>query len=54
MNLIAVGMIFFGALLLIIGLFMLAKRKKVIGFSLSFFGLATAVAPFVITFLLFR
>jgi hypothetical protein len=54
MNPIAVGMVAFGILLLVFGLLMLAKHRRAIGFTLSFLGLGTAVAPFVITFLLFR
>ena len=54
MNPIAVGIVAFGTLLFVFGLLMLLKRRKAIGFTLSFLGLGTAVAPFVITFLLFR
>ncbi len=54
MNMIAVGTIAFGALLLVLGLLLLAKRRKAIGFTLSFLGLGIAIAPFVITYLLFR
>jgi hypothetical protein len=54
MNPIAVGMVAFGTLLLVFGLLMLAKHRKAIGFTLSFLGLGTAVAPFAITFFLFR
>jgi hypothetical protein len=54
MNPIAVGMVALGTLLLMFGLLMLAKQRKVIGFTLSFLGLGAAITPFVITFLLFR
>lgn len=54
MNMIAVGTIAFGVSLLILGLLLLAKRRKAIGFALSFLGLGIAIAPFVITFWLFR
>ena len=54
MNMIAVGTIAIGTLLLVLGLLLLAKRRKAIGFTLSLLGLGTAIAPFVITFVLFR
>ena len=54
MNPIAIGMVALGTLLLACGLLMLARNRKVIGLTLSFLGLGTAVAPFAITFLLLR
>lgn len=53
MNPIALGMVAFGILLLVFGWLMLTKQRKAIGFTLSLLGLGIAVAPFVITFLLF-
>jgi len=53
MNPIALGMVALGALLLVLGLLLVAKRRKATGIAISLLGLGTAAAPFVITFLLF-
>ena len=54
MNPIALGMVALGALLLVLGLLMVAKHRKATGIAISLLGLGTAAAPFVITFFLFR
>ncbi len=54
MNPIALGMVALGASLLVLGLLLVTKRRKATGIALSLLGLGTAVAPFVITFFLFR
>ena len=54
MNPIALGMVALGALLLVLGLLLVAKRRKATGIAISLLGLGIAVAPFVITFFLFR
>ena len=54
MNLIALGMVALGALLLVLGLVLVVKRRTVTGIAISLLGLGIAAAPFVITFLLFR
>jgi hypothetical protein len=54
MNTIAVGMIALGALLLVLGLLLMANRRKTTGIAISLLGLGTAATPFVITFFLFR
>ena len=54
MNPIALGMIALGVLLLVSGLLLAAKRRKATGIAISLLGLGIAVAPFVITFFLFR
>ena len=54
MNPIALGMVALGALLLVLGLLLVAKRRKATGIAVSLLGLSTAAAPFVITFFLFR
>jgi urea transporter len=54
MNPIALGMVALGALLLVLGLLLVAKRRKATGIAISLLGLGTAAAPFVITFFLFR
>ena len=54
MNPIALGMVALGALLLVLGLLLVAKRRKATGMAISLLGFGTAAAPFVITFFLFR
>jgi len=54
MNPIALGMVALGALLLWLGLLLVAKRRKATGIAISLLGLVTAAAPFVSTFFLFR
>jgi hypothetical protein len=54
MNPIALGMVALGALLIIIGLLLIAKRRKATGIAISLLGLGTAAAPFVITLFLAR
>ena len=54
MNPIALGMVALGALLLGLGLLLVAKHRKATGIAISLLGLGTAAAPFVITFFLFR
>jgi hypothetical protein len=54
MNPIALGMVALGALLLVLGLLLVAKRRKATGIAISLLGLVTTAAPFVITFFLFR
>ena len=54
MNPIALGMVALGALLLVLGLLMVAKHRKATGIAISLLGLGTAAAPFVITFFLSR
>ena len=53
-NPMALGMVALGAVLLVFGLLLVAKHRKATGLTLSLLGLGTAVAPFVISFLLFR
>jgi len=54
MNPISIGIVALGASLLVLGLLLVTKRRKATGIVLSLLGLGTAVAPFVITFFLFR
>jgi uncharacterized integral membrane protein len=54
MNPIALGMVVIGALLLVLGFLLAAKRRKTAGIAVSLLGLGTAAAPFIITFLLSR
>jgi hypothetical protein len=54
MNPIALGMVVLGALLLAVGLLLVAKRRKATGIVVSLLGLGTAAAPFIITFFLYR
>ena len=54
MNMIAVGTIVLGVLLLVFGLLLLAKQRRASGFTLALLGLVIAVAPFAITYFLFR
>jgi hypothetical protein len=54
MNPIAFGMVALGALLLALGLLLVAKRRKAAGIAVSLLGLGTVATPFVITFFLFR
>jgi len=54
MNPIALGMVALGALLLVLGLLLVAKRRKATGIAVSLLGLGAAAAPFIITFFLFR
>ena len=54
MNPIALGMVALGALLLVLGLLLAARRRKAAGIAISLLGLGIAAAPFVITFFLFR
>jgi len=54
MNPISLGMVALGALLLVLGLLLVAKRRKATGIAISLLGLGTVAAPFVITFFLFR
>jgi LPXTG-motif cell wall-anchored protein len=54
MNPVALGMVAIGALLLALGLLLVTKRRKATGIAISLLGLGTAVAPFAITFFLFR
>lgn len=53
MNLIALGMVILGILLLILGLLLLTQHRKATGIIIILVGLGTASAPFVITFFLF-
>jgi len=52
MNSVALGMVVLGALLLGLGLLLVAKRRKATGIAISLIGISTAVAPFVITIFL--
>jgi len=54
MNPIAIGMFALGILLFVVGLFLVARRRKATGIAISLLGLATLITPFIITFLLFR
>ena len=54
MNPFAYGMVALGVLLLALGLLLVARRRKATGIAVSLLGLGAAVAPFVITFFLFR
>ena len=54
MNPIALGMAALGILLFGLGLRLVARQRQVIGWVLSGLGLVALIAPFVITFLLFR
>lgn len=54
MNPIAFAMIILGVLLLMLGILLAARRRKVAGIAVSLFGIGTAAAPFVITFILLR
>ena len=54
MNPVALGMIILGALLLGLGVLLVAKRRKATGIVLSLIGLGTAAAPFITTCLLTR
>jgi hypothetical protein len=54
MNLIALGMIALGALLLLLGLVLLARRRTGTGIVISLLGLGMAATPFLITFFLLR
>ncbi|PIV27139.1 MAG: hypothetical protein COS37_03360 [Anaerolineae bacterium CG03_land_8_20_14_0_80_58_20] len=48
MNPIALGMVALGALLLVLGLLLAARRRKAAGIAISLLGLGIAAAPFVI------
>jgi hypothetical protein len=54
MNPVALGMVILGALLLGVGLLLMAKRRKATGIAISLIGLVTAAAPFFITSFLTR
>ena len=54
MNPIAFALVLIGILLLMIGLLLLIKRKKVSGIVISLLGFGLLAAPFLITFLLYR
>ena len=54
MNPTAIGMVALGALLLVLGLLLVAKHRKATGIAVSLLGLGIAAAPFVITYFLFR
>ena len=54
MNPTAIGMVALGALLLVLGLLLVAKHRKATGIAVSLLGLGIAAAPFVITFFLLR
>lgn len=54
MNPLAFGMFTLGALLLVLGLRLVTKRRKAAGLAVSLLGLGIAAASFVITFFLFR
>ena len=53
MNPIALGTVALGALLIVLGLLLVAKRRNAAGIAVSLLGVCIAVAPFVITFFLF-
>ena len=54
MNPIAFGMVVLGILLLVVGLLLVATRRRATGIAISLLGLGTLAAPFIITFFLFR
>lgn len=53
MNLIAVGMVVLGILLLLWGSLLLFQHRKATGIVIALLGLGAAATPFVITFFLF-
>jgi hypothetical protein len=53
MNPIALEMVAIGALLLVLGLLLVARRRKAAGIAVSLLGFGIAAAPFIITFFLF-
>jgi uncharacterized membrane protein HdeD (DUF308 family) len=54
MNPIVIGMVALGILLFVLGLFVVARRRKATGIVISLLGLATLITPFIITYFLFR
>ena len=52
MNPLALGLVVLGGLLIVLGLLLVSKHK-ITGIAISLVGLVTAVAPFLITLLLF-
>ena len=54
MNPIALCMVALGALLLGLGLLLVARRRKAAGIAVSLVGLGVAAFPFVITYSYFR
>ena len=54
MNLIAFGTFAIGVVLLILGFFLIAKRRKVTGLAVCLMGLGAMAAPFAITFFLLK
>jgi len=53
MNPIAFGTVALGALLIVLGLLLVAKRRNAAGIAVVLLGSGIAVAPFAITFFLF-
>ena len=54
MNPIAVAMLVFGGVLLLLGLFVVLPRRKVIGIAISLSGIGVAAIPFLVSFYLAR
>jgi hypothetical protein len=54
MNPIALGMVVLGILLFVLGMLLVAKRRRTIGIAISLLGIGTLAAPLIITFFLFR
>jgi hypothetical protein len=54
MNPIAFGMVGLGALIFVLGLFFVTRRRKAAGIAVSLFGLGIAAAPFIITYFFLR
>jgi len=54
MNILALGLMALGAILLLVGIFFLVKNKKIVGMLLSISGLIAIAAPFSISFFLAR
>ena len=53
-NPIALGMIALGALLLLFGIVLVVKRRKIAGIVISFLGMGAIAVPFLISFYLAR
>jgi urea transporter len=49
MNPIALGMIALGAVLLVLGVLLVAKRRRATGIAISLLGLSATAAPFLIS-----
>ena len=52
MNPIAIAMLVFGALLLLFGIILARRQRKILGTIISFLGLSAMAVPFVATYLI--